>query len=339
MRRATKFTIVALLLYVVTIPPGATIISATPATAPRPTPTPRPLPTPRPRPIPQVSRGVFCLQPVGQGTGQDPFVYSDPDVDGVSVRQNWGDLELAEGVFDWSYLDNVTAMAATAGKAILLRIVTGGGDIALGGSCPTWVMNAVANEPLPESQKFYTFNDNGRPVTIAVFWDPVWLEKKTAMIAAVGARYSSNPAVKIVGASFANANNEDWGVPHTPPEAEAWLAAGYTSEKVIAAGRQVIDATMVAFSNQYVTLAVAGNGPRLDPDPNYVARHAVLNARASWSGRLIVQKNSLATYIPEAPGMGTPWELLWNSRPNVAGANGLLVLWRSDLPSEPRRSN
>lgn len=272
----------------------------------------------------QIPRGVFCLQPAGQGTGRDPFVYSDRDVDGISVRQNWGDLQPTEGVYDWRYLDNVIARAAAAGKAVLVRIITGGGDVALGGNCPTWVMNAVANEPLPASQKFYTFNDNGRSVTIAVFWDSVWLAKKTAMITAVGARYSSNPAVKIVGASFANANSEDWGVPHTPPEVTAWFAAGYTSARMIAAGRQIIDATMAAFPNQYVTLAVADNGPALDPDPSYVARNAVLNARASWPGRLIVQKNSLATYIPAAPGTGTAWELLWNSRPDVAGQ---MVYW------------
>ena len=78
----------------------------------------------------------FACNQSGQGTGQDPFVYSDPDVDGISVRQNWGDLELTEGVYDWSYLDNVTAMAAAAGKAVLLRIGTGGGDMALGGKLP-----------------------------------------------------------------------------------------------------------------------------------------------------------------------------------------------------------
>ena len=251
-------------------------------------------------------------------------MYSDPDVDGISVRQNWGDLELAEGIFDWSYLDNVTAMAAAAGKEVLLRIGTGGGDIARGGSCPTWIMDAVAAEPIPDSQKFYTFHDGQRSVTIAVFWDPVWLEKKTAMITALGAHYSGNPAVKIVGASFANANSEDWAVPHTPPEVAAWFAAGYTSAKMLDAGRQIIDATMAAFPNQYITLAVAGNGPTLDPDPSYVARNAVLEARASWPGRLIVQKNSLGTFIPTAPGIGTSWELMWNSRPDVAGQ---MVYW------------
>jgi hypothetical protein len=278
----------------------------------------------------EVPRGVFCLLQAGGGTGRDSFVYSDPDVDGIGVRQSWADLEPTEDVYNWSYLDNVTARAAAAGKAVLLRIGTGGGDIALGGSCPTWVMDAVAAEPLPASQKFYTFwdSDNGRSVTIAVFWDPVWLAKKTAMITALGARYSSNPAVKIVGASFANAKSEDWGVPHLPAQVTAWFAAGYTSAKMLDAGRQVINATMAAFPNQYVTMAVGtnghtGHGPNLDPDANYVARNAILDARASWPGRLIVQKDSLATFIPSAPGTGTPWELLWNSRPDVAGQ----MLW------------
>jgi glycosyl hydrolase family 42 (putative beta-galactosidase)/VCBS repeat protein len=272
----------------------------------------------------EVPRGVFCLLGDGEGIGQHSPIYSDPDVDGIGVRQKWADLEPAEGVYDWSYLDYVTARAAAAGKAVLLRIATGGGDTAVGGGCPTWVMDAVAAEPLPASQKFYTFTDNGRSVTIAVFWDPVWLAKKTAMITALGARYSSNPAVKIVGASFANATTEDWNVPHAPPQVAAWFAAGYTSARMLDAGRQIIDATMAAFPNQYVTLAVGtnghtGHGPNLDPDANYVARNAVLNARASWPGRLIVQKDSLATFIPSAPGTGTVWELLWNSRPDVAG--------------------
>jgi Beta-galactosidase/FG-GAP-like repeat len=271
----------------------------------------------------EVPRGVFCLLPSGQGNGRDPLVYSDPDVDGVSVRQDWSDLEPSEGLYDWRFLDNVTARAGAAGKAVLLRIGTGGGDIALGGSCPTWVMDAVAAEPLPTSQKFYTFNDGERSVTIAVFWDPVWLAKKTAMITALGARYSSNPAVKIVGASFANATTEDWNVPHAPPQVAAWFAAGYTSARMLDAGRQIIDATMAAFPSQYVTLAVGSNGPTLDPDPSYVARNAVLNARAAWPSRLIVQKNSLATFIPAAPGTGTRWDLLWNSRPDVAGQ----MLW------------
>src|SRR6059058_6378043 len=49
----------------------------------------------------QTPRGVFCLLPVGAGAGQDPSVYYNVDVDGISVRQNWSDLEPSEDVYDW----------------------------------------------------------------------------------------------------------------------------------------------------------------------------------------------------------------------------------------------
>ena len=192
----------------------------------------------------EVPRGVFCLFPAGQKGKARTFI--NPDVDGLSIRQTWADLEPSEGAFNWTYLDMMVAQAATGKKSVLLRIGTSGGDAALGGNCPTWVMNAVAAENLPASQKFYTFYNKG-VVKIAVFWDPVYLAKKTAMITALGARYSSNPAVKIASASFANANSEDWGVPHTGSEVTAWFTAGYTSDKMLAAGKQIIDATMAAF--------------------------------------------------------------------------------------------
>jgi hypothetical protein len=84
------------------------------------------------------------------------------------------------------------------------------------------------------------------------------------------------------------------------------------------AGKEIIDAAMTAFPTQFITLAVAGNGG-LDPDVSYVARNAIATARASWPGRLIVQKNSLAAKTPPAPGTGTVYDVVWESRPDVAG--------------------
>jgi uncharacterized repeat protein (TIGR01451 family) len=272
-------------------------------------------------------RGVFCLLPAGQGDGKDPAIYSDPSVDGVSVRQKWYELEPSEGVFDFTFLDAVSSMARASGKKVLLRIGTSGGSAAKGGSTPNWVFDAINAEPLPTSQKFFTWNDNGTQRTIPVFWDPVYLAKKKALIRALGAHLANNPAIKIVAASFANASSEDWAVPHTSADVSNWLAAGYTTYKMLDAGRQIIDTTMIAFPYQYVSLAVGGNGHtggiNLDPNENYLARSAVLAARASWSGRLIVQKNTLATYIAPAPGTNTLYELLWDSAPDV----GAQMLW------------
>jgi hypothetical protein len=235
-------------------------------------------------------------------------------VDGISIRYGWMDLEPTEGTYNWTYLDSMVASAAAAGKKVLLRIGTMSGR-------PVWVTTAVRNA----GGKFFTFDDNGVQTTIPVFWDPTFLAKKQAMIAALGAHFTNNPAVAIVAASFANATSEDWNVPHAPPDVVNWLAVGYTSQKMLDAGKAIIDATMTAFPNQYVTLAVGGNGHvgatgNLDPTADYVARNAVATARASWPGRLIVQINSLSTFNPVEPGPdGSIWRLLWDSQPDVAG--------------------
>lgn len=255
----------------------------------------------------EVPRGVFCLLPAGKKCSDTALANSN--VDGVGVRQNWADLEPTEGIYNWDFLDSEVARAATAGKMVLLRINTQVGK-------PDWVTNAIAEA----DGTFFTFDNDGVSTTIPVFWDPTFLAKKKAMIAALGAHFTNNSAIRIVWTSFANAKSEDWSVPHTPADVSAWLAAGYTSEKLLDAGRQIIDATMAAFPNQHVTLAVAGNGRSgLDPDENYVAQNAILAARAAWPGRLIVQKNSLGTYNPPAPGSGTVYQVLWDSQPNVGG--------------------
>ena len=78
----------------------------------------------------QVPRGVFSLFATGKPASQS--VLDNPDVVGVSVRQNWADIEPSEGSFDWSFLDSEVARAAAAGKEVLLRINTQAGK-------PTWV--------------------------------------------------------------------------------------------------------------------------------------------------------------------------------------------------------
>jgi Beta-galactosidase len=269
-----------------------------------------------------VPKGVFSLGTAGHPCAEK--VLQDPDVDGVSIRQDWAELEPSESAFNWSFLDSEVSRAAAAGKQVLLRINT---QIAK----PAWVTAAVTKA----GGTFYTFlDDDGVETTIPVYWDPTFLAKKKAMITALGAHFSDNPAVVIVWTSFANAHSEDWSVPHTPSDIEAWQKVGYTTDKLLDAGKQIIDTTMTAFPKQYVTLAIAGNGG-LDPDPNYAARNAILAARAIWPGRLIVQKNNLATFNPPAPGAGTVFEPLWESRPDIGGQ----MLWNCSNDLSYRMNN
>lgn len=258
----------------------------------------------------QVPEGVFSIANVGLPPQDE--VLADPNVDGVSIRFDWANLEPTEGVFDFSYLDTTVASCAAARKKVLLRIGTQSGK-------PAWVTTAVKNA----GGLFFHFVSDGKNTSIPVFWDPTFLEKKTAMIAALGAHFTANPTVVIVVASFANASSEDWNVPHTTQYVTQWQNLGYTSDKLVGAGHTIIDATMTAFPNQFVTLAVSSNGTKLDqpnPDPaDYVATTVVNDERDLWPGRLIAQKNDLSTFIPAYPGTKTIYEMMTEFAPNVGG--------------------
>ena len=238
-----------------------------------------------------VPRGVFSL--AGAGATARDSVLANPDLTGVVIRQDWSELEPTEGNFDWAFLDSEVARATDAGKEILLRINTQAHK-------PAWVTAAVQDA----GGTFFTFDDSGVETTIPVFWDPTYLAKKKAMIIAVGERFASNPYLRVVSASFANAVSEDWNIPHTPDDIANWFAAGYSAEKMLDTGQQIIDTTMTAFPNQLVTMAISGDG-NLDSTPTYLADNAIANARATWPGRMIAQVNSLSTFNPVAPGTGS----------------------------------
>ncbi len=268
-----------------------------------------------------VPRGVFSLSIAGVKAKE--IALNNLDVTGISVRQDWAELEPEEGEFDFEFLNSEVARAQAVGKQVFLRINTQAGK-------PAWVTQAVEDA----GGTFFTFEDDGG-TTIPVFWDPTYLAKKKAMLTALGAQFSNNPAVTIVAVSFANAKSEDWNVPHMEKEVLEWIRLGYTSDKMLDAARQIIDTAMLAFPNQYLALAVGGNGhsedrANLDESATYVASHAVANARATWPGRLIVQINSLSTFNPSAPGNDdSAWNLLWNSRPEV-GAQMLYKVFEDD---------
>ena len=262
--------------------------------------------------VSEVPRGVFSLEKAGVPT--DPRVLADPAVDGISIRERWRDLEKSKGAYDWSFLDAEIARAEKAGKAVLVRIVSEGL------STPEWVYNEGVQTFGYQDKNPYHAQKVGK---FALFWDKTYLSEKKAMIEAAGAHLSGNQAVRVVAAICASARTDDWSVPHSPADIEHWRAVGYASGKMIDVCKQIIDVTMQSFPRQCVTLAAGRNG-RLDPDPDYVVRHAVQYARSRYPGRFIVQKNSLSAVSP-LPGQGDFFQILWENRPDIAGQ----MLWFS----------
>jgi len=285
-----------------------------------------PVTTPTPSPCETlIPSGVFDL--VGFGRQVKISALTNPDVDGISVHEKWWHLEPSEGVYDWSTLDAYVARITPYGKNILIRIGTMGGRHSLGGNMPDWVMDAVGANTI-------TYYDSGGVLrTIPLFWDQTYLDKKTAMIAAIGARYSGNPLVKVATASFANRHSEDWSVPDStqidgiPPagssEASRMLAAGYTHQKMVDAGTQIMDAAMAAWPNQVIYLAIGRIDRPLEQDPDSVARDVRDATRSRWGvNRLVIGKEIISNVMPFAPPDPTSaWELFYESGPAIAGQN------------------
>jgi hypothetical protein len=255
--------------------------------------------------------GVFSLTSVGKPVHS--AILTNPLVAGVTIRGRWQDVEPSEGVYDWSYFDQQIARVGNAGKQILLRITSGGQNT------PQWVFDAGV-------QTFSFVNGgSGEMVTIPVFWDPIFLQKKKNFTAAMGEHFAANPNIVLVSSSCANATTDDWVVPSTKTDIANWQAVGYTSAKLIEACKDIIDATIAAFPHQYAFMAIGRSKKGLDPNVDYVAEHVLAYTWANYPMNFIAQKNSLSarTWDPLVATQLHGWQVLYDYRPMVAGQ----MLW------------
>ena len=263
---------------------------------------------------PLAARGVYALPPGGVPIPQ--AVLDHPQVAGVTVRGRWQNVESEPFGYDWSYFDEQIARVAAAGKPVFLKITAGGVNV------PPHVLDqALTRFSFVDTDPYSQIEGTQ---TIPVFWDPVFLTYKFYFIAAMGQRYASHPAVRLVGVSCANAKTDDWNVPREPVDITRWRAAGYTSAKLIDACKQTVTATMQSFPLQRVVMAVNVNG-KLDASPNHVWRTVADWALQTYPGRFMIAKHNLSarTPTPLNTAAGTEWRLTYERRPNVLGQ----MLW------------
>jgi hypothetical protein len=245
-------------------------------------------------------------------------ILTNPLVAGVSLKWAWQSVEKSEGVYDWSYFDQQIPLVQNSRKKISLTVISGGKYT------PSWVFGAgVKTFSFVDTNSYSpTYNQT---VTIPVFWDPIFLQKKNDLIAKMGKHFSSNRDIVLVNVHCANATTDDWQVPSSKTDVQNWKAIGYTSDKLVNACKKIIDATMAAFPYQVVTMPVGRSANNLDPDPDYVARNVAAYAMAAYPGRFILQKNSLSTTTPDPsimPVLGA-WQIIYDNQPAVAGQ----MLW------------
>lgn len=175
--------------------------------------------------------------------------------DKIAIDISWSQLEPEEGKYLWvqpewegcfqSWID--------AGFKVLLKVR---GMDTLGTlynqGTPQWVFDAGAqyvDEPIEFYRNSWLLNeipgDTSMPVRYPVYWDPVYIEKASALIRALGRRYNGKPYVE----SFAIAHTGRWGEMHIAdhyPRTE-WERKGYTIPRYLEAHRELIDCYRAAF--------------------------------------------------------------------------------------------
>jgi len=199
-------------------------------------------------------------------------VYASDAVKGVSLNLIWDAIEPEKGVYNWATLDNEVMRALASGKEISLTVTPNRPD------APSWLFEAGAQ------QLDFTITQHGgvRPqdVSLAAPWDPVFQTEYANMMNALADHLKSIPgayqAVSIVKITGIGEVTSELKLPtkaDDPGATEAWLAAGYTPEKVIQAWKDFATATNNAFSDKILAIAATEkNGfPLIDNNGNEIS--------------------------------------------------------------------
>lgn len=257
-----------------------------------------------------IPRGL--LSHGNKGRALDQAIIDHDNVSGFLVLDGWDDIEVTEGVFDWSHIDSEVARAKAVGKVVRLAIHAGGD------SAPQWIFT---NYPDVKQVIWYD-KVSGDIEWLPAYWDPVYIEIKRRFYEAIGTRYANEPAVFAVSASMVDPNTGDWAFrAGTDEQIQSYLDAGFTEERFIAAYKTVLDYGMAAFQNKRVVTAV-GPVPLTLVSDKFFAVHEVLDyAYATYGDRLIIAKGALhaATPDPATAPSDSQWQTISKYSPNVAG--------------------
>ena len=218
-------------------------------------------------------------------------ILRNPGIVGVMIAVPWKEVEPAENKFEWSNLDARIDEAKTSGKKVVISIT------ASAVKAPEWLLNnpKVQKLTVTDPNKFH--QTGGQPITVALPWDPIFHAKKLEMIREAGAHFSKNPTVVAVMAGFANYFTNDWAIPPNMKN------GGYSYEKLLQVGKDVLTETAKAFPNQAIKLPIGINRPTMDPDkrPTQMAEDILAFAKNStFADRFYAQMNSINTNTPMA---------------------------------------
>lgn len=213
--------------------------------------------------------GIYYLAPMSSTANpDDPTswpIFGGTEVSshliGAAGRQTWEQLEPSEGVYNWTYLDALQAQANQWGYQWEITI-------GCGVDFPSWVTAAGA-------QTVTVHDNNGSAVTICVPWDLVFQAKWQSMIAALGARYDSDPNLRMVQMTGCGRQGECFFCSNTVSSDYAWLQANGGANAWITAAETIASFYFTAFPTTALCYSTGSPLPNT-VDPNNTTMGAVI---------------------------------------------------------------
>jgi len=272
--------------------------------APTPTASPTASGTPSPSPTPTATPGAYNYPKGVWGLGGDTPELLAPNkgLVGVNLSLFWYEVEKSDGAYDFTKLDAKVAKAKAAGFTHLVVSVTASSE-----NAPAWLVNEreAAGQAITFLDPGHEGTTYGKPIVTVLPWDTRYQEKRIALYAAVAAHYKDDPAIIGSFTPFANHRTNDWNITDSvttltnipssscPPPAGSyvdgtlvthgdgscnvgidqpsqWLAKGWTRDKMLNVGKEIIAANSAAWPGKILKLPIGGLDTRLantSPDP------------------------------------------------------------------------
>gem|GEM_PF-3826881 len=235
--------------------------------------------------------GLFAMWPVRFPLSA--AVLQSRDLAGIYIQFGWNVINPAPGRFDWQALDARVNEAQRAGKQVVLA-----NRLSLW-NCPEWVKQSPGVQAIALTDTNPYHKSAGQTVRVPTFWDPTYHGAKLAAIAALGQRYAGS--VVGVAAAFANYYTDDWAVPHQTgggrriDQVQQWRAAGYSTERMLGVGQQIVEGTAAAFPGVALKMPIAQTDARLDGTPTRLAELIVAWCRRHYPETFCPQWSRLST--------------------------------------------
>ncbi|HXY01989.1 MAG TPA: DVUA0089 family protein [Terriglobales bacterium] len=219
--------------------------------------------------------------------------WTNPLVQGVALRTQWGRVEPAEGSYYWGFLDQGVALAKTYGKKVSILVTAGV-------TTPQWVFDAGATE-------FDVTEQVGSVSPMPVPWDKTFQAKWSDFLQAFSARYGTNPNLVYVVMGGFGRRAESFFV--TTDEDQAALDAlavsqGYTNG--LAAWQSGAEWVIDQYSKRFPKVPfILDLGSPYPTDAGNTTLQTVCNyGAAKYAKRFAVKSDGLAADGPPTNSIG-----------------------------------